>query len=601
MYQPNKAAFLPENTFTMKKIFYAFAAVLIFSFQFSICYAQSWQWAKRGGDKAGTTSDEEVRSIAIDKNGNSYTLAYVYSDKLTGDIDVDGNKLGNGNNQTDLCLISFDCSGKYRWSKIIGGRYSDIACDVKLDTLGGVYISGNLIASGMYDSVAISTDTIIRSPSTAPFRIYRSFCIIKFDTAGKYKWLRLPEPDSMSVLKNSVPISMEVDKFGNISLMTYINHSGAFCGGSYIVAPSTIPSLHILKYNLNGNFIKGFPLAISEGDNKSLSRLRMAWDYRNDVYYLLSVNGGDPSVSDQPKFGTTKMTGSNCLAKFSNTGVNLWVKQSSTASYIGITSVPKIDNDGNIYIGTSDKVGATFGGYTFTNTMTTPAVPVILKIRSSDGNVLWGQCVNADYSAGGTSVEISSNGTVGFATVSLRTISIGSFKSYSAGTSMNIAFIGLDKNTGAIKFFDTINASNSGVAAIIASDRNNNFYLGGNFDANLQVNGVGALSKYGGRNDFFIAKFGVADCKAPVSINENDLQKSIVKIYPNPAQDVITFEDLQSGSEVRLFNIMGQQMHSFVAKNIKEQVSINHLASGMYLVQIRNVDGEIYTAKIVKE
>jgi hypothetical protein len=52
---------------------------------------------------------------------------------------------------------------------------------------------------------------------------------------------------------------------------------------------------------------------------------------------------------------------------------------------------------------------------------------------------------------------------------------------------------------------------------------------------------------------------------------------------------------------VRLFNIMGQQMHSFVAKNIKEQVSINHLASGMYLVQIRNVDGEIYTAKIVKE
>jgi hypothetical protein len=585
----------------MKKIFYAFVAILFFNFQYSICIAQSWQWAKRGGDKAGTTSDEEVRSIAIDKNGNSYTLAYVYSDKLTGDIDVDGNKLGKGNNQTDLCLISFDCSGKYRWSKIIGGKNSDVACDVKTDTLGGVYIAGNFFAGSMYDSIAISTDTMLRSPSVAPYRFYQSLFIVKFDTSGNYRWLRMPEPDTMSVSKYSRAVSMEVDKAGNLSMMTCVNHSGAFAKGAYIVPTSTIlPSMHILKYDANGNFIKGFPLSISEGVQTSLFRLRMAWDYKSDFYYVLSTNGGDPSVSDQPKFGATKMTGSNCLAKFSNTGANLWVKQSTTSGYTGaISSTPVVDGNGNVYIGITEYSGGSFLGYNAINKLSGTSVVSVFKI-SPLGTLIWGKNGSSSSSAKGLSIAVSpANDELAFTGVYLGKFYWGTDSMFASPS--NALFIRLKSSDGNVIAVDSIVGGDNEWPSNICVDNRGNFYTGGWFSSSLEVNGLGTLLKYGGRNDFFIAKFGVADCKEPVSINENDLQKSIVKIYPNPTQDIITFEALQSGSEVRLFNIMGQQVHSFVAKNNKEQVSINHLASGMYLAQIRNVDGEVYTAKIVKE
>jgi hypothetical protein len=589
----------------MKKIFFAFAALIITQLSFNIgeTSAQTWQWAKRGGGITTSTSgtDDELRVITIDKNGNSYIIANIVTNKLSGDIDLDGNKLGKGNGVSDICIASFDCSGKYRWAKIIGGRNNDVAYDLKLDTLGGVYISGTVLSSTPGDTVWFDKDTIYGTPTSSPKPLYKTFFIAKYDTSGNYKWLRFPEPDTLSTFsKTSVSLSSEVSPNGTISLLAYLGSSGSFAKGGYIISTTVTPGLHIIKYGANGNFIKGFPLSISEGDPLSLSRLRMAWDYKNDVYYLLSTNGGDPSVSDQPKFGTTKMTGSNCLAKFSNTGASLWVKQSSTGGYTGaISSTPILDANGDIYIGTSEYSGGNFLGYIASNKSTGLTIPCAFKINAA-GSLVWGKNGSSSSNAKGICIAVSpTKNEVAFAGGYLAKFYWDKDSMYAVPS--NAFFIRLKASDGSTIAVDSITGGDTEWPSTISVDKNGNFYLGGIFTSTLDVKGFSTINKYGGKNDFYIAKFGVADCKAPVSINENDLQKSIVKIYPNPAQDVITFEALQSGSEVRLFNVMGQQMHSFVAKNIKEQVSINHMASGMYLVQIRNVDGEVYTAKIVKE
>jgi hypothetical protein len=444
-------------------------------------------------------------------------------------------------------------------------------------------------------------DTLIGCTSIS--RQYKQWFVIKYDTSGNYKWLRLPEPDTISSYsQGSGCFSMTVAPNGISSFFMYTKGSGAFAKGAYnITSSAASPSMHLLKYDANGSFIKGFPMSISEGDVVSLSRLRMAWDYKNDFYYVLSTNGGDPSVSDQPKFGATKMTGTNCLAKFSNTGANLWVKQSSKSSSTGtLSSVPIIDNLGNIYIGTTEENGSNFNGFVTTNLLKGYAVPTVIKINATGTNA-WGYNLSSNLGANGYCLSFANNAEVAFAGAYRDTLICGTNKVVLKGTPLNIFFTKFNANTGTLKYFDTIGSAAISLPQVLTSDKNGNFYLGGNFQSRLTVPALSNLNNYGGRNDFFIAKFGVADCKEPVSINENDLQKSIVKIYPNPTQDIITFEALQSDSEVRLFNIMGQQVHSFVAKNNKEQVSINHLASGMYLVQIRNVDGEIYTAKIVKE
>ncbi|MDI9319020.1 MAG: T9SS type A sorting domain-containing protein [Phycisphaerales bacterium] len=588
----------------MKKILCAFATLIFTQLSFSIgeASAQSWQWGKRGGTNVSginSTDIDELKVLATDANGNSYILSTVFTNKVSGTIDIDGNKIGSGNGDKDICLTSFDCSGKFRWNKILGGKKSDVACDVKTDTLGGVYISGNFFAGSMFDSVAIATDTMLRSPTVAPFRFYQSLFIIKFDTSGNYKWLRMPEPDTMSISKYSRSISMEVDKAGNISMLTCINHSGAFAKGSYIVPISTaLPSMHILKYDANGNFIKGFPLDISEGEQISLFRIRMVWDYKADVYYLMSLNIGTTGVN-YPKFGTAKMTGTNCLSKFSNTGANIWVKQSSTTSYTGVlSSTPVLDADGNIYISTSEYGGGNFLGHSIVNKLGGLAVPCVFKVSPS-GILVWGKSGSASTNTQAKCISVSNKGEIAFAG------NVNS-KMYWDTDSMfavpsNIFFIRLNASTGATIAIDSVRGGDYEEAQSLVADRNGNFYLGGYFKSTLEINGVTTLTKYGGQTDFFIAKFGEADCKEPVSINESVTANSSIKIYPNPAQDVITFEGLENGSEVRLFSVLGQQVQSFVAKSNKEQLAISHLARGMYLVQIHNADGAVYSAKIVKE
>jgi hypothetical protein len=586
----------------MKKIFYASVAILIFNFQCSICSAQTWQWAKRGGTNVGSTSTNQDRlnGIVFDKNGNSYILSNIYTDKVSGTIDIDGIKLGNGNGHKDLCLISFDCSGKFRWSKIIGGKSIDNAYAICSDTIDGIYIAGQVLARNKGDSIFFDKDTSFGTTLASAKPIYKSLFIAKYDTLGKYKWSRFPEPDTLSTFNNSASFSICSSPKGDVSVLLYAGSTGAFANGSYNIPTSAaIPSIHMLKYDTNGGFIKGFALDITEGDGLTLADLRMGWDLKNDFYYLLSLNRGGTGVN-YPKFGTTKMTGTNCLSKFSNTGANIWVKQTTSAWYTGVlSSEPKIDSDGNIYIGTSEGPGGNFNGYVATNTLAGGnSVPVVIKLNPSGTNI-WGYSGSSSVYAKGSCVSVSKSGEVGFAGYWVGQLKFGTKTANSLKS--DLFLLKLDATTGVLKSFDTVKSGDESIASSLTSDGKGNFYLGGDFRSNLNFQSAGILSNYGGQTDFFIAKFGVADCKEPVSINENDLQKSIVKIYPNPTQDIITFEALQSDSEVRLFNIMGQQVHSFKAKNNKEQVSISHLASGMYLVQIRNVDGEIYTAKIVKE
>ncbi|MBS1690344.1 MAG: hypothetical protein JSS96_16555, partial [Bacteroidetes bacterium] len=170
----------------MKKNLLALNLALFILFIYTSATAQSIRWGISGGSSDGTpgSTDETVVDMTTDPAGNIYLLSSVYHSSLT----IDGHPLSAFGSQ-DILLSSFKCDGTYRWSKLLGGSSADIPAVVKTDASGGVYIEGYM--STHFVTLHLDSDTSWTTGSS-----YKNLFIAKYDTAGNYKWLNMPQPDT---------------------------------------------------------------------------------------------------------------------------------------------------------------------------------------------------------------------------------------------------------------------------------------------------------------------------------------------------------------------------------------------------------------------
>lgn len=60
-------------------------------------------------------------------------------------------------------------------------------------------------------------------------------------------------------------------------------------------------------------------------------------------------------------------------------------------------------------------------------------------------------------------------------------------------------------------------------------------------------------------------------------------------VYPTRAADWISFSSLDEGShQVKIYSVSGQLVHEQLISNSEEQIQINHLNKGIYVVRIGN-------------
>lgn len=106
-----------------------------------------------------------------------------------------------------------------------------------------------------------------------------------------------------------------------------------------------------------------------------------------------------------------------------------------------------------------------------------------------------------------------------------------------------------------------------------------------------------------------IAKFDTLTTRATVSENLlgiNDLDDTLsasIKLYPNPANDVINLSASNNLSLTKLevIDINGRLIMSVPIENItKKEINISELSKGLYLINIYSIDGMV-TKKIIKE
>lgn len=115
----------------------------------------------------------------------------------------------------------------------------------------------------------------------------------------------------------------------------------------------------------------------------------------------------------------------------------------------------------------------------------------------------------------------------------------------------------------------------------------------------LEINGVGTgdpitgYSDYGSLGQFFISGYVTPIITGITDINEIDA----VKVYPNPATDVVTIQHNLGETDYSLFNAQGALVTNGVAKST-EEIDISTFQKGVYMMMLSTND-DILTTKIV--
>ncbi len=484
--------------------------------------AQTWQWAKSGGSAIIPTlgqHKERARDITVDSAGNTYVISPIGGAFAS----VDGHDLEPNDytlTKVDYVLAAFDCHGNYRWSKVIGGWHDDELDRVKTDTLGNVYTVGKaeppIAQYGGQSETHFGNDTII-SYNPDPNIGKRTHFIIQYSTEGDLNWLKMPQPedydDSANADSKMRSYDLNVTENGDAYWLVRIG-PGTYADGALVNTEEDAE--YIFHYDVNGNFIEGFPVAIDF--NFGVDKIKMVRDphtgrfyfggynhYYNDSYFI-NMNG-EP-INNSMFLGAYDANG-NFLWKITNTNTDPYPN-----SAIGGIADLKLDPAGNIYITGYSMAGDSFAGHEIVTDESSFVVPFVAKLNP-DGNLLWFN--NAQFGFGGPAPramaingqELAITGSYG------RQLNWDDFVFVNeANTGIDVFMGYFDKNTGNLLNLSSINnvsGMNPNRGTSLTADRRGNYYLGGMFGYDLAI-GQDTIYSVGGDSDFFIAKLGKEDC-----------------------------------------------------------------------------------------
>ena len=186
-----------------------------------------------------------------------------------------------------------------------------------------------------------------------------------------------------------------------------------------------------------------------------------------------------------------------------------------------------------------------------------------------------------------------------------------------ASKSVNIFFKNdsVSKNT-----YDTINANPQIVNPTFVTSKNNWTKLRGSFTSNgtekymyignfkPTVTNDTLFVTGGGRKQYYNMPYYFIDniCVSTDStfsenwitnISENE-NKNEIKIYPNPVKSALYIEGLNQLGELRLFNVLSEEVNFTIENNY---INFENLNTGFYFLNYKTTNNKTYKYKIVKE
>ncbi len=129
-----------------------------------------WDWV----EKAGTTSSDQCKDIAVDDGGNVTITGYYYS---SGSATF-GSQSISGRGSNDIFVARLDSSGNWLWAKSAGSSSSDYGHGVAMDDSGNAYVTGEYYSTSYFGSITLNSYS------------YQEAFLAKLDNTGNFVWAK---------------------------------------------------------------------------------------------------------------------------------------------------------------------------------------------------------------------------------------------------------------------------------------------------------------------------------------------------------------------------------------------------------------------------
>ncbi|MFA6151359.1 MAG: SBBP repeat-containing protein [Chitinophagaceae bacterium] len=546
-------------------------------------YAQAptCQWARNSGGSLSTNG----QSVAVDLAGNVYTIGF-----FTGATDFNpgtGTTTLTSAGNEDIYISKLDASGNFVWAKSFGGKGADMGYSIYVDGGGNVYATGSFEDTSDFDPGS----GIIKLSSAGGSDVF----VLKLDASG-----------------NVIFANRAGGKGKDMGQSIYANSKGSFITGLFSDTADFDPAGSAPKLASKGEtdvFILKFEIPGTYSWVKQIGGMyedeaqAIATDSAGNVYTAGWFNG---SVDFNPGAGDYYMASvavrDGFLSKLDPSGNFTYAKIVGGKGFDGIQSI-SIDGNHNIYA-----IGY-FSGYVDFNTgpgdfyLNSGASTglFILKLDKT-GNFLWAKSFNATLPSHGNLCATDVAGhlylTAYFTGVMTIETPVGPLTSLGADDFFILKMSPSGKYTYAVNIGGKGYDNSFG----IATDRSNNVFVTGNFagavDFDPGTTNTVLSSTISGGSDAFMVKYS----NFPLTLKESSIQSNI-RIYPNPASDILKVEipDAGQNTSIEVINVLGVVMEEYKHAGAINSLDFNSFAPGIYFIKVKNGDEQLSVSKILKQ
>ncbi|MBP5613534.1 MAG: T9SS type A sorting domain-containing protein, partial [Bacteroidales bacterium] len=94
--------------------------------------------------------------------------------------------------------------------------------------------------------------------------------------------------------------------------------------------------------------------------------------------------------------------------------------------------------------------------------------------------------------------------------------------------------------------------------------------------------------------------FQAGKTEGRLSVAESRSSLADVKVYPNPASDMLQIRSDVEFSAVRMVNMAGQVVRQMPAEGMECSLNVQGLAAGLYILQLQTANGTVNTTVHVR-
>jgi len=283
--------------------------------------------------KAGGNSFDEAHAIAIDPGGNGY---------LTGSFDATatfgGTTLTNTSGSSDIFVAKFDPNGAFAWARRAGGALDDAGNGIALDAATNVFVTGSFATNAAFSSTNLS--------AAGAADVF----VAKYSPNGALDWVRKAGGTNQDA-GNAIAVDA-----GGSAFVTGQFRTAASFGGTNVSGNGA--DIFIARYDSAGNV----SWVTKAGGNDAIYG-DQGWGIRTDANGAVFVTG---NFSGTANFGNTNITttafNDAFVAKYAPDGQTAWVTRVG-GSGIDVGCALALDASNNVAV-TGFFFGTTTAGQT---------------------------------------------------------------------------------------------------------------------------------------------------------------------------------------------------------------------------------------------